>query len=51
MQTEINILKVQDSIEDLVDILKLDKTAIILDDKKFIVMITKIDLLAYLKRN
>ncbi|MEE3294478.1 MAG: pyridoxal-phosphate dependent enzyme [Pseudomonadota bacterium] len=51
MQTEINILKVQDSIEDLVDILKLDKTAIILDDKKFIGMITKIDLLAYLKRN
>jgi len=51
MQTEVNILKVQDSIEDLVDILKLDKTAIILDDKKFIGMITKIDLLAYLKRN
>ena len=51
MQTEVNILKVQDSIEDLVDILKLDKTAIILDDKKFMGMITKIDLLAYLKRN
>ena len=48
---EVNILKVQDSIEDLVDILKLDKTAIILDDKKFMGMITKIDLLAYLKRN
>ena len=50
MQKNFKNLNVDDSLDQLVDYFKTNSLAIILEDKKFIGIITKIDLLAYLKR-
>ena len=50
MKKNFKNLNVDDSLDQLIDYFKTNSLAIILDDKKFVGIITKIDLLAYLKR-
>ncbi len=50
MQTEFKTLDAKSSLEDLAKLLKLDSSVIILENNNFIGIITKIDFLAYLKR-
>ena len=51
MQIKYKSLDVSNSLEDLVKILKTENVAIVLKEEKFIGIITKVDLLAYLKRS
>jgi len=51
MQIKYESLDVSNSLEDLVKILKTENVAIVLKEEKFIGIITKVDLLAYLKRS
>ena len=51
MQENYVSLQINSSLDDLIELLKENNIAIILNDKKFVGIITRIDLLAYLKRN
>ena len=51
MQKNYNSLEINSSLDDLIELLKENNIAIILNKEKFVGIITKIDLLAYLKRN
>ena len=51
MQKNYVSLQINSSLEDLIELLKENNIAIILKEEKFVGIITRIDLLAYLKRN
>ena len=51
MQKNYVSLQINSSLEDLIALLKENNIAIILKEEKFVGIITRIDLLAYLKRN
>ena len=51
MQKNYKSLEINSSLDDLIELLKENNIAIILNKEKFVGIITKIDLLAYLKRN
>ena len=51
MQKNYVSLQINSSLDDLIELLKENNIAIILKEEKFVGIITRIDLLAYLKRN
>ena len=51
MQKNYVSLQINSSLDDLIELSKENNIAIILKEEKFIGIITRIDLLAYLKRN